>query len=154
MDATEYTYEDAAKACGVSTETIRQRARRGKLSRGRPTNTGRPTVLLTGQDMAAISAGRTVDRSTSGQPDGWPDGQPSNALEGETGILHEALARERDRADRAEVQATESRALAEQRSGELTAALVRAATAEGEARALRDTLEEARRPAWRRWLGR
>ncbi len=79
----------------------------------------------------------------------------------------EALTRERQRADHAEVRADQAeveataarddaaaaRVLADQRAADLTAALVRAATAEGEAKGLREALTEARRPAWRRWLG-
>lgn len=167
MDAAEYTYEDAARACGVTTETIRQRARRGKLTRGRPTNTGRPTVYLSEEDIKAIAAGRPFIGQPvvrpSGQPSGQavqPDGQPTaeslivKAMEGEAAILRESLKRERDRADRAEAQAVEARALAGQQTASLTAALVQAATAEGKAEELRAALAEARRPAWRRWLGR
>lgn len=72
----------------------------------------------------------------------------------------ETLARERQRADQAEARAeraeareVEVRAVAERQARELTAALLRTAIAETEARALRESLAEARRPAWRRWLG-
>ena len=58
------------------------------------------------------------------------------------------------RADRAEAQAAAARDQAEQRGAALTAALVAAAVAEGEARGLRAALEEARRPTWWRWLGK
>ncbi len=140
----EHTYEEAARLCGVTVETIRQRARRNKLQRGRPTNTGRPTVLLTEQDIAAIAAGR----STSVQPSGQPSGQP-DAL----AVLTGQLEHERRRADQAAERANRSEALASQRGVELADARVRAARAEGEAAALREALAEARRPAWRRWLG-
>lgn len=65
----------------------------------------------------------------------------------------EALTRERQRADRAEVQAAEARTLAEQRGVDLMDAVERAAKAEGQVEGLREALAEARRPAWRRWLG-
>ena len=94
----------------------------------------------------------------------------------------ETLARERQRADQAEARAeqteaqgavdreaaaareAELRAVAERQGQELTAALLRATIAESEARAgrevakareagLREALAEARRPAWRRWMG-
>ena len=65
----------------------------------------------------------------------------------------DSLEREIRRADQAETALRELRAIAEQRALDLTAALVRAATAEGEARVLREALDDARRPAWRRWLG-
>ena len=65
----------------------------------------------------------------------------------------DSLEREIRRADQAEAALRELRAVAEQRATDLTAALVRAALAEGEARALREALDDARRPVWRRWLG-
>lgn len=147
-DGTEYTYEDAARLCGVSSETIRQRARRKKLRRGRPTNTGRPTVLLTEQEIAAIGAGQP----TGGQPSGRPD-EPAELAE----LLRDQLARAEARADRSEAREVETRTLLDRQARELSAALVRTAIAETEARTLRETLEEARRPwvarvirAWRR----
>jgi hypothetical protein len=78
-DPIAYTYEDAARLCGVSTETIRLRARRGKLRKGRLTNTNRPTVLMTAAGIEAISAGKPL----SGRPDGQiprPDSQPSGQM--------------------------------------------------------------------------
>ena len=72
----------------------------------------------------------------------------------------EALHRERQRADaaearadRAEAREVEARTTAERQGRELTAALLRTAIAETEARASREALAEARRPTWRRWLG-
>lgn len=61
--------------------------------------------------------------------------------------------RAESRADRAEVREAEFRTMAEQQGQELTAALLRMAIAETEARTLREALAEARRPVWRRWLG-
>lgn len=80
----------------------------------------------------------------------------------------DALIRERQRADTAEARAhraeTEQTALQarldhterdrDQARQERETARVEAAGAIGEARALREALDEARRPAWRRWLGR
>lgn len=79
----------------------------------------------------------------------------------------EALTRERQRADQAEAQAhraearagraeareVEARAAAERQARELTTALLRKIVTETEARTLRESLAEARRPAWRPWLG-
>ena len=72
----------------------------------------------------------------------------------------EALARERQRADQAEARAdraeareAQARGEADQARQEREEARVRAAAAEGEAKALRDALDHARRPAWRRWVG-
>jgi hypothetical protein len=149
-----YTYEDAGQLCGVSAETIRARARRGKLRRGRPTNSGRPTVLLTAAEVAAVSAGRPF-RGVDGQPPGRPDERPSGQSPGQAAIvealtahiatLREHLARieaaagaaqqtveqERDR-ERARAEAAEARA----ERGEATAAAERAAAAEERARLL------------------
>ncbi len=56
----------------------------------------------------------------------------------------EVLARERQRADQAEAREAELRLQLERQGRELTAALLRTAIAETEARALREALEEAR----------
>lgn len=79
----------------------------------------------------------------------------------------EALARERlrsdqaeARADRAEAREAEARTDADQVRRERDTARqeredarVRAASAEGEAKALREALADARRPFWQRWFG-
>lgn len=62
----------------------------------------------------------------------------------DAGTIREATACAR--ADRAEHERDQARQERED-------ARVRAAGAEGEAKALREALVEARRPAWRRWLG-
>ncbi len=74
--------------------------------------------------------------------------------------ITEALNRERERADAAEAReaaATARATRAEQERDQVRQeredARVRAAMAEGEAKALREALGESRRPAWRRWLG-
>ena len=66
----------------------------------------------------------------------------------------EALARERERADRAEAKAERAQADAVAARSEANEARVRAAGAEGEAKALREALDHARRPFWHRWLNR
>lgn len=111
-----YTYEDAARVCEVSPETIRARARRGRLERGRPTNSNRPTVLLSQAEIEAIRNGRPFH--PPGQPPGRPGGHPSGqsniitALEGQIAakdahleILQRQLAAVERRADRAEERA-------------------------------------------------
>lgn len=146
MEPTEHTYEDAGRLCGVSSETIRHRAKRGKLQRGRPTNTGRPTVILTADDIAAISVGRP----TTGQPGGAPSVQPGGqtdtrpteeanilkavlavveqsqalraALEGEAAALREALNRERVRADQTQAELASERSHRERTEGDLVVA--------------------------------
>jgi hypothetical protein len=111
-----YTYEDAARVCEVSPETIRARARRGVLKRGRPTNSNRPTVLLSQAEIDAIRNGRPFH--PDGRPPGRPDGQSSEqsglirALEGQIAAkdahlaaLESQLAAVERRADRAEERA-------------------------------------------------
>ena len=73
----------------------------------------------------------------------------------------EALARERERADRAEARAERAEADAvaarseANRAGQAREeARVQAGAAEGEAKALREALDHARRPFWHRWLSR
>ena len=66
--------------------------------------------------------------------------------EATVGELRSALEQAQGRADAAA-------ALAETRRDDVTAALVRAARAEGEAEGLKEALREARKPAWRRLLG-
>lgn len=104
QDRREYTYEEAAKAAGVSTETIRLRARRGKLAWGRKTNSGRPTVLLSEQDVEALRAGHPTSID-AGQPTGpvmRPDGQPTGQPDGESfaiKVLADQLAWLRDQVE-------------------------------------------------------
>jgi hypothetical protein len=111
-----YTYEDAARVCEVSPETIRARARRGVLKRGRPTNSNRPTVLLSQAEIDAIRNGRPFH--PDGRPPGRPDGQPSEqisfvkALQGQItakdahlAALERQLAAVERRAERAEERA-------------------------------------------------
>lgn len=132
-EATEHTYEDAGRLCGVSAETIRHRAKRGKLRRGRPTNSGRPTVVLTPADIAAISAGRPAPGRPGDQPGVQPPGQPpdetAKALEVAVAALRDALERETARAVAAEMTADQQRAeldAARERERDARAALARA----------------------------
>ncbi len=65
----------------------------------------------------------------------------------------EALTRERQRADQAEAREATTRIQLDQVTQDREAARIEAALAQGEARALREALAEARRPTWRKWLG-
>lgn len=90
QDATSYTYEAAAKLCGVSAETIRQRARRGKLRRGRPNNANRPTVLLTPDEIDALRNGRPFRVTLPGQPNDDLSGHvtgPDNQTAGQSSTI-------------------------------------------------------------------
>ncbi len=101
------------------------------LSELRPSRLVTPDVVLVGGDS------RAREREALQRAD-----QAEGELRGVRGALAEAV----KRADQAETRERDARALADQRGVEMTAALVRAARAEGE-------LAEARRPMWRRWFG-
>ena len=164
------TLTEAAAHTGHTREAIRQRIRRGSL----PASKGNDGQLrVQRRDLADLPP---PDATTDDH------GQPRNATRDATAdvplvsladlrmtvddlrttlvvTLDKALADQgraeqaEARADQAEAREREARALADQRGADMTAALMRAARAEGEATALREALTEARRPAWRRWLG-
>ena len=141
------TYAELAAARGIT----RSSATRLAFRRGWRRQTGND-----GQARVAVPAAAQAP-----PPDAIPgimDAVTPVATHDSQGV--EALIREQQRADRAEAradlaesQATAARGLAEQRTADLTAALVRAATAEGEIKGLREALVEARWPMWRRLLG-
>lgn len=163
-----YTLNEAAQLTGLTVDALRQRIKRRKLQAVRG-NDGLIRVRLTGlvaqaneTSQAAESLHSRLSRhdQTGDQVDP-PSERTIRALEGEAAALRDALDRERTRADGAEAREAEARDLVEHRGNELarqgkelTAALLRTAIAETEARGLREALELARRPAWRRWLGR
>jgi hypothetical protein len=80
------------------------------------------------------------------KPPSWPSFASVRPGRGESATLREQVVTERGRADRAEAERDAARV-------EREATKVAAATAEGEAKGLREALAEARRPFWRRWLG-
>lgn len=141
------TYTELAASRGITKPS----ATRLAFRRGWPRQTGND-----GQARVAVPAAAQVP-----PPDATPgimDAVIPVITHDSQGV--ETLTREQQRADRAEAradlaesQATAAQVLAEQRTADLTAALVRAATAEGETKGLREALAEARRPSWRRWFG-
>ena len=148
-----YTLAEAASLTGVSVDALRHRVKRRKLQSVRG-NDGMTRVRL---DDAAIQASQTSQAGNDAasvlhsQLPGH--GQTLDALASHVASLRERLAMAdataaelRDRISRIEQERDVIRQDRED-------ARVRAATAEGEARALREVLAEARRPAWRRWLG-
>lgn len=140
-----YTLTEAARLTGLSVDALRQRAKRGKVETVKG-NDGLVRVRLTMTDLKLADDQPAASQLTDKD-------QTISALQGEATSLRDSLSREQARADQAEACESEARALAERRGSELTQALVRAAAAEAEAKALREALDEARRPAWRRWLG-
>lgn len=164
-----HTLTEAARLTGLTVDALRQRAKRGRLESVKG-NDGllRVRLPLTDQTDYLTNQQTAHDQSLTDQRLINPDAvDPVVLLEREAGELRVALARERDRADRAEAGEEMARTLAEQRGDELaqqgrelTAALVRVAAAEGETKAitaeakgLREALDEARRPFWRRLFG-
>ena len=111
---------------------------------------------------AGSGSGRTGWKPTEARRGLWPTGGGKEVVElrervgqaeGESGALREQVKAERGRADQAEARAGRAEAERDAARAEREAAKVAAAAAEGEAKAVRLTLEEARRPFWRRWLG-
>ena len=164
-----YTLTEAARLTGLTVDALRQRAKRGRLESVKG-NDGllRVRLLLTNQTDRLASQQAAPDQSTIDQRLINPDVVDlAVLLEREAGELRVALARERDRADRAEAGEEVARTLAERRNDELaqqgrelTAALVRVAAAEGETKAIKaeakglhEALDKARRPFWRRLFG-
>ena len=145
-----YTLAEAASLTGMSVDALRHRVKRRKLQSVRG-NDGMTRVRL---DDAAIQASQAEDNAASALHSRLPGhGQTLDALASRVASLRERLAMAdataaelRDRIGRVEQERDVIRQDRED-------ARVRAATAEGEARALREALAEARRPAWRRWLG-
>lgn len=160
---------DAAALLGVSVDSIRRRLRSGALpgvrdNRGQwwldlPDNL--PLEAATPSVKERLAPAMLVPAQQPMQP---PDTALVDALRDQVVDLTERLdrAEARGAADReaAAAREVELRQAAERQGRELTAALLRMAIAETEARAAREAKEEAqrerdeaRRPAWRRWLG-
>jgi regulator of protease activity HflC (stomatin/prohibitin superfamily) len=168
------TLTEAATRTGHSRESLRQRVRRGSL----PATKGNDgMVRVNVRDLADLPP-PDVSTDDHPQPSGGDHVRPGDTSTDATLAALVATmddlrtARADHLADRGRAEAAEARAAAaEARVAELLAetqrhaaelaavrqdhadARVRAAGAEGEARALREALAEARRPAWRRWLG-
>jgi chromosome segregation ATPase len=167
-----YTLAEASEITGLSTEALRLRIKRGKLSAERG-NDGQPRVRITDaerEDFARLLARRksTLTRhAPTSTRQGADNDNGISMLGGVVDALRERAewaegetAAERARADRAEAEAATERARAAQAEREREAARIAAAAAEGEAKGLqvavaelREALAEARRPFWRRWIG-
>ncbi len=144
-------YSELAKARNISKAS----ATRLAFRKGWPRRTGND-----GQARVAVPSAAQVPTS-----DATHDDTPGNTHAIRDDVIpdvrdDEALQRERQRADHAEGRADKAEAREAELHGkldrqgrELTASLLRTAIAETEARTLREALDEARRPAWRRWLG-
>jgi hypothetical protein len=154
------TYREIAEHFGLSNaEKGRQKAKRSAWPaepQNHPADPVRVRVPQEAWEGAPLSRERAararmrgaplgVSEGEGAQPPSWPDEPPSliKALEGEAAILREALARERERADRAEERAGAERARADTAEREREAARIAEAAAAGEGRALRERAERA-----------
>lgn len=153
---------DAAVYLALSPDTIRRRIRKGELTAQRD-NKGQWFVDLA-DDVPPASGIGSIGNASIAPPNAHmhlpghapmqvPDIAIADALRSEAVALRNQVADLAVRLDRAESREAELRLQLERQGRELTAALLRTAIAETEARTLREALTEARRPAWRRWLG-
>lgn len=122
---------EAAERTGLTVDALRKRIRRGKLDTVKG-NDGLVRVRLTSADMEAL---RLAEGQTGHPPASQPEATSRivSALEAEVGALRDGLARERERADRAEAAAAVVPELRE-----------RAGRAEGETAILREQLAAER----------
>ena len=135
------SYAEAARTLRVTPESLHRRMRRNGWAR-REGNDGKPRVAV---PIDVLRRFDPVPDAEDGVPDLILDG-----TDGEAAALRDALARERERADKAEGERDAARAeIAAERARAATAerereeARIRAAAAEGEAKGLREALVEA-----------
>jgi hypothetical protein len=152
-----YTLAEVSRLTGLSVDALRQRIKRRRLV-GIKGNDGMTRLRLTASDLSRLAeSGQIHERSTS-HLDG--QGDTIRLLETEVASLRDALAREREglarereRTDYERERADQERERAKRLGDELRVAETRAARIEGELSGLQVALNEARKPAWRRWLG-
>lgn len=151
------TITEAATRLHVSPDSIRRRLRKGEL-RGERDNRGQWWLDLA-DDIQAEMSGPSVEARIAGAMLAPGLREPMQPMQPDPALL-ENLARERQRADQAEARADRAETHLDQVMQDLDQvrqereqARIEAAAAQGAAGALREALAEARRPAWRRWLG-
>jgi hypothetical protein len=132
------TYKEAGRVLGIDPDSVARRARRLRWPR-LPGNDGMARVAIPGDILAASGADTVPDHGVGSTPDNPGDmgghvrpdeNHMIKALEGEATALREALARERERTDRAEAATAVVPELRE-----------RLGWAEGEAAALREQVK-------------
>jgi hypothetical protein len=168
------TYRELADALGISPAAAQARARRNVRAgkwRHRIDNDALKTarVLVPPGDLDAMrkEAGGATQPPALGDTQGDTIPHDVSALQAELKASHEALAAQQERADKAEARADRAETERDAARGEATAERARAAqaerereearigraAAEGEVKGLREALDEACRPFWRRWIG-
>jgi chromosome segregation ATPase len=128
-EAKPYPLAKAAELIGVSVNALRKRIALRKMRANRSNEDGRWRVWLTPSEIEDAKAER-LERQAN-------ESGAFKVLKREVAILRSALARERPRADKAEAELTQARALASQLAAEMAEMHGRAARLEREAAALR-----------------
>ncbi len=121
------SYEEAGHVLGIDPDSVARRARRLKWPR-LPGNDGKARVAVPADVLPASGPDAAPDQGADGAADKEPysprdrgghvrpdESRTIKALEDEAAALREALARERERADRAEAQAAAALAMADRR---------------------------------------
>jgi chromosome segregation ATPase len=144
-----YLLTEAASLTGLSVDALRKRILRRKLRANKSNEDGLWRVWLTSADIEAARNGQLAGLEVDSPTD---ESGTISALEAQVDTLQRALARERQRADQAEMQVAVQRERADSAEREREEARIRAAAAEAEDKGLREALAEARRPFWRRWI--
>ncbi len=144
-----YLLTEAASLTGLSVDALRKRILRRKIRANKSNEDGLWRVWLTSKDIETAKHGQLAGLELD-SPSG--ESRTINALEAQVDMLQQALARERQRADQAEMQVVVQRERMDSAEREREEARIRAAAAEAEGRGLREALAEVRRPFWRRWI--
>jgi hypothetical protein len=154
------TYAELAEARGIDKAS----AIRLCLRRKWPRQKGNDGTVRVAVPLTAIRQSGDTNNDVSADPSSdvsYASYSVVSALEARVAALEEDVRRERASADRERERADQERARADAVQAEFRQAAERAARAEGAAgelrlqlQDLRGELERARRPAWRRWLGR
>lgn len=143
------TYAEIQAHFGLgSTDAARMKAKRRRWHQEPPNRHGGLSIVRVPRDEWTLpeqpERSPIVHRERSPQP---------NSLKPILEIVREERDRLLDERDRLIAERDRAQADAATLRQEREEARVRAAQAEGEARALREALEDARRPFWRRWIG-
>jgi chromosome segregation ATPase len=166
-EAKPYLLTEAAELTGLSVDALRKRIERKRLRGSRSNEDGQLRVWLTSKDVETAKAGRFADRFGHGSDSpGQRADSPTDeslkvrTLEDSLDAVREDLSRERARVAAAEgegkaLREERNRLLRERDAAQAEAAALRAERETARISAARSeaTLEEIRKPWWRRWTG-